>query len=166
MKRPKNDQESSQVINKSKMETRKFVFLIFSIALILKSLDLTTTYIGIVHLGLEESNPTTALFIEEYSLLSGLLRATQWSLYSLSTVALLSIPRVGPTLATIVLGGFAGSFLPAVLSNISLIAFNRGLSYAKNVELQWYFFALGAIATYLLMDRMTQALPSSSPSRK
>ena len=136
------------------LKTRKFVFILFTIALLMKVLDVATAYYGIEYLGYYEANPLVALFMEEYGTISGIIIATRWSLLSLIGVALLSIPRVGPTLATLVLGGFAGSFFPAVLSNLSMIFFNRGLSYAKNVEIQWWFFVLGVIATFYSMDRL------------
>ena len=120
----------------------------------MKGLDVATTYIGIEYLGCCEANPYVALLMEEYGTIIGICMASRWFLLSLIGVTLLSIPRMGPTLATLVLGGFAGSIFPTVLSNLSMIFFNRGLSYSRNVELPWWFFVLGVIGTFYSMDRL------------
>ena len=119
----------------------------------MKVLDVATTYYGIKYLGCNEANLLVALLMEEYGTIIGIYLATRWYLLSLIGVTLLSIPRIGPTLATLVLGGFVGSLFPAVLSNLSRVFFNRGLSYARNMEFQWWFFVLGVIATFYAMDR-------------
>lgn len=126
-----------------KMKTREFVFILFVIAFTMKGLDVATTYYGVKYLGLVETNPLAALLMEEYGALSGIFLFMRGSLLTLFGVAFLSIPRIGPTIAALVLGGFAAYLVPTVLSNLSMIAFDRGLSQVKNVELQWWFFVLG-----------------------
>ncbi len=133
--------------------TKKFTFILFIMAFTIKGLDAATTYYGVKYLGLVETNPFAALMMEEYGALPGILVAMRGSLLVLFGVAFLSIPRIGPIIGTLVLGGFAAYLIPTVLSNLSMIAFDRGLSQVKNVELQWWFFVLGMIVTYVSMKR-------------
>jgi len=146
------------------VKARKFVFILFILAFTLKLLDVATTYYGVQYQGLVETNPLAALLMEEYGALPGILIFTRQSLLTLFGVAFLSIPRIGTTVAALVLGGFAGYLVPTVLSNVSLIFFSHGLSAAEIVEIQWWFFVLGVIFTYFAMKRQGLIPLTSSES--
>jgi len=135
------------------MKTKKFVFILFILAFMMKILDVATTYYGVEYLGLVETNPLAALLMEEYGSLPGILIFMRGSLLTLFGVAFLSIPRIGTTVGALVLGGFAAYLIPTVLSNLSMISFNSGFSPVEIVELQWWFFLLGVIFTYFSMKR-------------
>lgn len=132
----------------------KFICVLFTLFLMLQTLDIATTLYGVTNLGLVEDNPEAINLMERKGLINGLMTMTFDNLGIVILLIVFSNWRVGPVISLVLLGGFAAQFIPTVVNNVSWITLRRGLYFNQMTPLYGVSFYAGALLTLLYLYRL------------
>jgi hypothetical protein len=134
------------------VERWKFICILFSIFLMLETVDVATTIYGIKVMGLVEDNPSASDIMKVKGLEGGLISMVIDNVGLVLLLVLLSNRNVGPLFAVILLGAFSLQFLPTAVNNLCWIYLNMGLYYEQIMPVGAACYMLGGLFTILYMN--------------